>query len=243
MAITLDELLGRNTQTVQPSVERFPSYEEFQSSRTQSQRVEQNNVRYNFDMAPAQPVRSVESVRNYEQSRPYIAPQSCEYQSRDYAFYQNLQPQAQVMPMQQVISQPVVQQPVMMQPVIMAQPVQTMQPVQQVEQETRYQFAAQESELSEQELFDRLSHTSAPQESVARASIFQRRVAKTEENKAVKERAKLNTKGKLIIAAYAAVIAIVVSLIAVNASKINKGEAMQPAAELQDTSIVQIENK
>ena len=78
MAITLDELLGRNTQSVaqQNSVERFPSYEDFQSSRnTYAQQTEPQNVRYNFDIAPAQAPRSVESVRNYEANRPYVAPQ------------------------------------------------------------------------------------------------------------------------------------------------------------------------
>lgn len=242
MAITLDELLGRNTKTIQPSVERFPSYEEFQSSRMSSNsRVEQEPVRYNFDMAPAQSLRTAESVRNYEQNRPYITPQSSEYQARDYAFYQNLQPQQQVAPMQQVVAQPV-----MMQPVIMAQPVQQVAPIQQVvakpqvESETLYQFTAQESSANEQELFDRLSLTSMPSKTTQRTSVFQRRMQKTESKAGEKQHAKLNIKGKLIIGAYMAVIAIVVALIAVNATKINQGEALQPAGNIQDTSIVQM---
>jgi len=67
MAITLDELLGRNTREVASgSVESFPSYEDFKTSRanqyTQAQPVQ--NSRYNFDMAPAQAPRSVESVKS-----------------------------------------------------------------------------------------------------------------------------------------------------------------------------------
>lgn len=88
MAITLDELLGRNTQSAQQdSVERFPSYEDFKARNSVNQYPQANAqqpVRYNFDMAPAQAPRSVESVRNYEASRPYVAPQSSEYQTRDY---------------------------------------------------------------------------------------------------------------------------------------------------------------
>ena len=69
MAITLDELLGRNTrEATQNNVTGFPSYEDFKSSRTNLQasyQPVQNNARYNFDMAPAREVRSTESVRNY----------------------------------------------------------------------------------------------------------------------------------------------------------------------------------
>ena len=105
MAITLDELLGRNTQSAQQdSVERFPSYEDFKARNSVNQYPQANAqqpVRYNFDMAPAQAPRSVESVRNYEASRPYVAPQSSEYQTRDYPFYDNLrQDRAQYQPTQ-----------------------------------------------------------------------------------------------------------------------------------------------
>ncbi len=234
MAITLDELLGRNTQAVQNTVERFPSYEEFKSSRQSAPRMEQNNsVRYNFDMAPAQPLRSVESVREYEQSRPYVAPHQSEYQTREYAFYDNLRPQSNVQTMQQ----PVIVQPVVVQPQV--QEYQIAQP----QARSLYEFAAQDSErLSEEELFNRLSHTNAVQEQVSqKQSVFARRAVKAQSN--TKNRTRLNAKGKLIVAAYVAVVAIVVSLIAVNASKINAGEAVQPSSNFSDTSIVQIENK
>ena len=106
MAITLDELLGRNTrEATQNNVTGFPSYEDFKSSRTNQQasyQPVQNNARYNFDMAPAREVRSTESVRNYEAARPYVAPQSSEYQTRDYPFYDNLQQRAQYAPVQPV---------------------------------------------------------------------------------------------------------------------------------------------
>ena len=66
MAITLDELLGRNTQSAsQESVERFPSYEDFKarnSAYQYTQQSAQQGYRYNFDMAPAQAPRSVRTL-------------------------------------------------------------------------------------------------------------------------------------------------------------------------------------
>lgn len=160
MAITLDELLGRNTrEATQNNVTGFPSYEDFKSSRTNQQasyQPVQNNARYNFDMAPAREVRSTESVRNYEAARPYVAPQSSEYQTRDYPFYDNLQQRTQYAPVQY------------QQPVEYQAPAQTYDQVQYAQPQVQhapvhegfYEFTAQDTErASDQELYARLAHT------------------------------------------------------------------------------------
>lgn len=116
----------------------------------------QNNARYNFDMAPAREVRSTESVRNYEAARPYVAPQSSEYQTRDYPFYDNLQQRAQYAPVQY------------QQPVEYQAPAQTYDQVQYAQPQVQhapvhegfYEFTAQDTErASDQELYARLAHT------------------------------------------------------------------------------------
>ena len=144
MAITLDELLGRNTQSVaqQNSVERFPSYEDFKSSRnTYTQQTEPQNVRYNFDMAPAQAPRSVESVRSYEATRPYVAPQSSEYQTREYPFYDNLRANAPAQPVQYSA-------PVQYDQTAYVEPMQYQAPVQSrvAQPENFYEFTAHDAE-------------------------------------------------------------------------------------------------
>lgn len=230
MAITLDELLGRNTQSVSnQSTTQFPSYENFKSSRNtyaQSNNREQNNVRYNFDMAPAQAPRSVESVRNYEANRPYVAPQSSEYQTREYPFYDNLRANSVAQPVQYQAPVQTYEQPQYVQ-------AQTMQPA----QENFYEFTAHDSDrLSDQELYDRLAYGSVNQpafnQEKKRTSIFARNAEKTQDMSEQKQRARLNTKGKIILGVYIAVIALVASLIIVNATKINEGKAVTPTSKV-----------
>lgn len=239
MAITLDELLGRNTREVASgSVESFPSYEDFKTSRanqyTQAQPVQ--NSRYNFDMAPAREVRSTESVRNYEASRPYVAPQAVEYQQREYPFFDSLQQRAQYAPVQYQEQAP----------------VQTYEQVQYAEPQVRqsapahqgfYEFTAQDPDrASDQELYARLAHTEmsntpvfedSAQQAVGRTGLFARKAQKTQNVSEQKQRARLNTKGKIILGVYLAVIALVASLIIVNATKINQGKAVTPTSQIK----------
>ncbi len=239
MAITLDELLGRNTREVASgSVESFPSYEDFKTSRanqyTQAQPVQ--NSRYNFDMAPAREVRSTESVRNYEASRPYVAPQAVEYQQREYPFYDSLQQRAQYAPVQYQEQAP----------------VQTYDQVQYAEPQVRqsapahqgfYEFTAQDTErASDHELYARLAHTDMSntpvfednaQQAAGRMGLFARKAQKTQNVSEQKQRARLNTKGKIILGVYLAVIALVASLIIVNATKINQGKAVTPTSQIK----------
>lgn len=48
-----------------------------------------------------------------------------------------------------------------------------------------------------------------------------------------RQQRRLNTKGKIIIGLYAAVVAVVVALIIANAAKINKGEAVTPTSNIE----------
>lgn len=48
-----------------------------------------------------------------------------------------------------------------------------------------------------------------------------------------KQRGRLNTKGKIILGVYIAVIALVASLIIVNATKINQGKAVTPTSKIE----------
>ena len=239
MAITLDELLGRNTQSVaqQNSVERFPSYEDFKSSRnTYAQQTEPQNVRYNFDIAPAQAPRSVESVRSYEANRPYVAPQSSEYQTREYPFYDNLRANAPAQPVQYSA-------PVQYDQTAYVEPMQYQAPVQTrvAQPENFYEFTAHDTErLSDQELYNRLAGTSkngpvfqdAQVAQKAHTSLFARRAQRTQDTTEERQRGRLNTKGKIILGVYLAVIALVASLIIVNATKINAGKAVTPTSKV-----------
>lgn len=232
MAITLDELLGRNTQSVsRSSVENFPSYEEFNALRNQNYSAQpvQNNVRYNFDPIPVREARSEESMRAYEASRPYVTPQNSEYQNREYAFYENLNAQ------RAQHSQPLYVPVKTYDPVAKAM-VQYAQP----QQQSFYEFSAQDAErLSNEELFNKLSYTqsAAPvfqeKESKQRTSVFARKAEKTQDTTEARQRGKLNTKGKIILAVYVAVIALVTSLIIVNATKINQGKAVTPTSAIE----------
>ena len=239
MAITLDELLGRNTQSVaqQNSVERFPSYEDFKSSRnTYAQQTNTQNARYNFDMAPAQAPRSVESVRSYEATRPYVAPQSSEYQTREYPFYDNLRANAPAQPMQYSA-------PVQYNQTAYVEPMQYQAPVQTrvAQPENFYEFTAHDAErLSDQELYNRLAGTSqngpvfqdTQVAQKAHTSLFARRAQRTQDTTEERQRGRLNTKGKIILGVYLAVIALVASLIIVNATKINAGKAVTPTSKV-----------
>lgn len=249
MAITLDELLGRNTTTTQDSVERFPSFEEFKSSRggNVQQNVEQNNTRYNFDMRPYQAPRSEETLRAYEAQRPYVAPQANEYQKRDFDAYDNIRARRQ---------QPVQYQ--MKESDYVGRYDDTAYIVRDNAQSSRvnslYEFTAQDNDrLSERELYGKLSHTDDSRRPIfdreesaqvvnQKSGIFARNVQNTESHVGEKSKARLNTKGKIILGVYLAVIALVAVLIIVNASKINHGKAVTPTSGVQDYVVADASN-
>lgn len=230
MAITLDELLGKTNQTPQETYDRFPSYEEFHAQRTGTREMATEAPRYDFEVRPME-MRSEEAVRNYNASQSYVAPRSNEFEKRDYPFYQNLEqgtmPRRSYSPYTEDYAQPSVQ--------------------------NLYDYTRQDKDrLSDEELLQRLEHTDVSRRPIfdrsseavaqpARLNIFKRSAQKTEAVQGEKKRARLNTKGKIILGAYLAVVALVAVLIIVNASKINAGKAVTPTGALQDTAIVQID--
>ncbi|MCQ2409204.1 MAG: hypothetical protein MJ068_01515 [Clostridia bacterium] len=193
MAITLDDLLGRNRRPEQETENRthFPTYEEFQSLRNKNT---QNNY--------SEPVISQPSVD--QESTPVFS---------RYDYKENS-----------------------------AQSI------------NLYEFTQRDHDrLSDQEYFSKLNYTNSSsrpvfdrQESVQaveqRHNVFTRRAeAEAEEvQDSVKKKAPLSLKGKLIIAAYVAVVATVAVLIIVNSGKLNLGKATTPSSSVSDSAIVQV---
>lgn len=193
MAITLDDLLGRNRRPEQETENRthFPTYEEFQSLRNKNT---QNNY--------SEPVISQPSVD--QESTPVFS---------RYDYKENS-----------------------------AQSI------------NLYEFTQRDHDrLSDQEYFSKLNYTNSSsrpvfdrQESVQaveqRHNVFTRRAeAEAEEvQDSVKKKAPLSLKGKLIIAAYVAVVATVAVLIIVNSGKLNLGKATTPSSSISDSAIVQV---
>lgn len=99
-------------------------------------------------------------------------------------------------------------------------------------QQSFYEFAARDNALpSEQELLNRLSHTNQSMRPVFdREKQEEKSYAKSERKE--RTRSRLNTKGKLIVAAFVAVVVTTMSLIIAFAGKINNGTAVMPAASV-----------
>lgn len=246
MAITLDELLGKNvTNSSTQTVERFPSYDDFQNSRRTSQQDYNVQPAYNFDRRPQTALRSEASVRDYEANRPYEQPRMSEYTNRDYAMMERPQ-------IMNSVAEP------------MAMPVSRYSQNPTYEQERNYGFDGYQNvarpeyrnaermqnlyeftnsdndTLPESELFDKLSYKNAghrpilEKEEKAKSKFFS--FAKSEKAEAVKgekKQARLNTKGKIIVSLYVAAIVAVSVLIIVNAGDLNSGKATAPTSAIE----------
>ncbi|MBO4554783.1 MAG: hypothetical protein J5713_03285 [Clostridia bacterium] len=213
MAITLDELLGKNTQQTEgTSYDRFPSYEEFHAQRTQPKEMTQD--RYDFDVRNDASFTSY--APNYTQNGfgQYGNPERNNFVQDSYA---------------QTYAEP-------------------------YSPTDLYDFTRRDKDrLSDAELLEKLEHTDVSRRPIfdraaeqtvqpAKLGFFQRKAQKAEAVQGEKKRARLNTKGKIILGAYFAVIALVAVLIIVNASKINAGKAVTPSSNLQNNiAIVQID--
>ena len=196
MAITLDELLGRNTATVEKSTDTFPSYEEFSSVRGGYKTAERNDGygdSYGYYSAPQ---------RDYSTTRDYT---SRGYSMRDYADTRY----------DDTIYGDVVQP--------------------STRQQNFYDYVARgNSSYSDADLFDRLTRpsNSGMRPAFGRESDIQRSTARTAQAAAAqpKSRGRLNTKGKIIVGSFLAVVVTVMSLIIAFAGKINAGKAVVPAS-------------
>ncbi|MEG1529568.1 MAG: hypothetical protein RR405_04355, partial [Clostridia bacterium] len=106
-----------------------------------------------------------------------------------------------------------------------------------------YEFTANDCDrLDDASLEQKLGHTDASRRPVfdrnASATAVENNkmyVAQTEKSSATegaRKRKKINTKGKIILSVYVALIVVVAVLIIVNAKDINKGMAKTPSAEI-----------
>lgn len=228
MAITLDELLGRNTGSAEaPSVDTFPSYGEYTSRRASdgmpalSERPAYN---YDFSSRPYSEPRSVESARAYEASRTYAAPRAEEYRNIDYPTAFDRRPAA-----------PVSDRAYAPEADRAPYPGQIRRDAEQPARGGLYEFTVNDAErASSEELYDRLSASSSAQtaqrERLARESYAENYAEKYRAENKARKKIHLGLKAKLLIAAYVAVVAVVSVLIIVNAKPLNDGTASVPSS-------------
>ena len=219
MAITLDELLGMNTKTrndEQP-IDRFPSYDDF-ARRTRSFQSDDRTSYNGFTSAPqSSGARSVEFLREHEAARPYTRPRQNEYQNYDYNL-DSLRNRRQA---------PVATTYV--EPIAVEESVDTL-----------YSYArADKDRPTDRELYDRLSSSGnlvsgakpvEREERAQRTSVFTH--VKTKQSSDTQKKARLNTKGKVLLGVYVAVIILVAVLIIVNAGDLNNGSATTPSSSI-----------
>ncbi len=219
MAITLDELLGMNTKSRKDEtvIDRFPSYDDF-ARRTRRQSEEDSSFNTYIPAPRSNGARSVEFMREHEASRPYSRPMQSEYQNLDYGFEaMRARREAQAV---QTIERPVFAEPA----------------CQEESVNTLYEYARQDKERpSDRELYDRLASTST---AVVRPTIQETQRTsefshiKTKQKSESQKKARLNTKGKILLGVYVAVIILVAVLIIVNAGDLNSGSATTPSSSI-----------
>lgn len=220
MAITLDELLGRNRTDERQNIDAFPPMEEYTARRAEGNMyTAPERPKFDIERRPYTPPRSVEETRRYEASRPYEAPRSEEYRpsdrAREYEARYERYDAVREMPVERDYRRDY--------------------PVADADRGGFYQFAATDTERAPgQELYDRLSMTStaaAEQERIARQSYAENYAENyRKENVRTRRKVRLGLKAKLIIAAYAVVFAVIAILIGVNARPLNRGTAAVPSS-------------
>ena len=217
MAITLDELLGMNTRakTESEPMDRFPSYDDF-VTRTRSRQNEDRPTYNGFNPAPqSNSARSVEFLREYEAARPYSRPTQSEYQNFDYNI-DNLRSRREAQAVQTI------ERPVYVEPV-------------QESANTLYEYALQDKERpSDRELFDRLASTNTVARPMQKEETITSKftAVKTKNRTETQKKGRLNTKGKILLGVYVAVIILVAVLIIVNAGDLNSGSATTPSSSI-----------
>ena len=249
MAMTLEDVLGRNTQQVSSRITQFPSYEEFNNGRTynnaQQQPVQDTSMNDYDYFAPrpyTQPM-SAEQVRDYNAGQTYYAPQQNEYNQQkriDSIIDQYLANQQN-----QKLDEPDVSLDNEFSPRFGREEYKPL---------SLFEFTVQDKDrLSNGELDSKLSYSASSQMTMAfngevdavtapiyraekKQSKLAQKLAQLREQKEQKQR-KLGLKGKILIGVYVAVIVAVVILIGVNAKKINSGNALVPSGNQIEISI------
>lgn len=234
MAITLDELLGRNqnANVAAAPVDRFPSYDDYTASRRAQEPVNDYAApaarpAYNFESRPYTAPRSVEAVREYEASRPYEAPRFNEYRNGGYnsmdAHLATATKERTYASEEEYNSY-----------LAYNAPAREEQPARNL-----YEFTVNDRERkSDEDLYGRLSMSGGaatatmPDAHVQRESYAENYVERYREQCGVQSRKRmhLGLKAKLLIAAYLVVVVLVSVLIIVNAKPLNNGTAKVPSS-------------
>ena len=242
MSYAIDKILGRTEQDenipVQDDMRYYAPAQQDAPSFTDYKMT--HNYNGNIDVAPRQfgqgnpyPVEDIrQDVRQPFDGRQ----QSVAYPPRgDFRPDGGYAPQAMQQPTPQMMQQPM--------PQTMQQPMPQELPRQNFAQRDYYQPQAYNGQYHMQ------FYGFAAQDDIARKTEFENKLAsvnnysrlpekeperKDNQNKP-KMRKKLNAKGAIILALYLVVVAVVVTLIGVNAGKINSGKAVVPASEVTST--------
>ncbi len=233
MAITLDELLGRNTKTDSGvDTSRFPSYDDYRSRRESAVAVREREADADLDYR-----------RGSFGTSDYRTPEYDAYEiSENNGFVGGSYSRAD-----RIIERG--------ERGIANERARREDFYARSDRGSLYGFTATDNDrLPERELEQKLSYSNehyrpvldraAGEAMTARERAFAPfRTSEEETVKATgKKRAKLNTKGKVILAVYLALIVLVAVLIIVNAGAINKGEAVTPTSEVEYLSVSETVN-
>ena len=246
--MTLEDVLGRNTQQVSSRITQFPSYEEFNNGRTynnaQQQPVQDTSMNDYDYFAPrpyTQPM-SAEQVRDYNAGQSYFAPQQNEYAP---SRVESIIDQYLANQQNQKLDEPDVSLDNEFSPRFGREEYKPL---------SLFEFTVRDKDrLSNGELDSKLSYSASSQMTMAfngevdavtapiyrvekKQSKLAQKLAQYKAQKEQKQR-KLGLKGKILIGVYVAVIVAVVILIGVNAKKINSGNALVPSGNQIEISI------
>ena len=248
MAMTIDDVLGKNVQQVNNRISEFPSYAEFSSRSYNAQPTVQASPVNDYDYFAQRPYTqpmNVQQVKDYTASQVYSVPQQREY----------VQQQRNI---NDIIDQYVANQ----------QNEKLDEPDVSLDNEfsprygkeeykplSLFEFTQRDNDrLSNGELDAKLGYSSNSQLTMAfngevapvvsrpiirrekKQSRLAQKFAQIKAQKEQKQR-KLGLKGKILIGVYVAVIVAVVILIGVNAKKINTGSALVPTGNQIEMTI------
>ncbi len=259
MAITLDELLGKNmTNSEVEQAPQFPSYENFKTSRndvsqpvSQNERIQPRNNAYNGRNSSS--VITEEQIRNYNAESPFVKPRNAEFQTRDFDFISSLQ-RPSFGENRDAFTRAREENGIAIKNTY-SETNSFAKPTNSQNLADLHQFTYNDKDrLSERELMAKLEHSGANVAKINAAPEYfsqnetsSRSLKNVKENKvteysAEKKKAKLNTKGKVILAVYIAVIILVAVLIIVNAGDINRGTVAAPSSNSIVRTVSSVEN-
>lgn len=246
MAMTLEDVLGRNTQQVNNRITQFPSFEEFSGrSYNNAQQTVQDASMNDYDYFAPRPYTqpmSTEQVRDYNARQAYYAPQQNEYAHRNI---DSIIDQYVANQQNQKLDEPDVSLDNEFSPRFGREEYKPL---------SLFEFTVQDKDrLSNGELESKLSYSASSQMTMAfngevdaisapiyrpekKQSRLAQKLAQLKAQKEEKQR-KLGLKGKILIGVYVAVIVALVILIGVNAKKINSGNALVPSGNQIEISI------